>query len=201
MEYTFIPVADTAKLIRKALAKAYPSVKFSVRSKKYAGGASIYVSWMDGPTTSQVDAITSQYQSARFDGSIDYGYSVTHWLLPDGSTQIGHNPGSACTMGYDPGETNEKPHPDAIAVHFGSSYVSTSRQYSVGMVRRALDKLARKWGGFDPDQLEITVSCNGTAWPNAVGSIQIDNAGPEYLDRLLWQELARRASVTMNAQG
>src|SRR3954468_22279025 len=79
METKFISVAETAKLIRAALKKAFPTVKFAVRSKKYAGGASINVSWTDGPTAKQVEAITGQFQSAGFDGSIDFGYSVSHW--------------------------------------------------------------------------------------------------------------------------
>jgi hypothetical protein len=201
MESKYVGVADTAKILRKALKDAFPSVKFGVRSKKYAGGASIYISWVDGPTTRQVDAIARQFQSSRFDGSIDYGYSVTHWLLPDGTTRIAHNPGSACTMGYDPGEKNEKPHPDAILVHLGSSYISTSRSYSVGMVRRALDKLERKWGGFSSKDIEINVGYSGSAWPNAVGSIRVENAGPEYLDILLYSELSRRSSVPMESKG
>ncbi|GGM25977.1 LPD29 domain-containing protein [Pseudomonas asuensis] len=50
--------------IRKQLAKTYPDVKFSVRK---ASGDAIAVQWTDGPTTSQVNTITSQYVSQRFD--------------------------------------------------------------------------------------------------------------------------------------
>lgn len=43
----YLSVADTAKLIRKDLAKLWPDVKFYVRSKSYSGGASINV-YYDG---------------------------------------------------------------------------------------------------------------------------------------------------------
>lgn len=43
----YIGLADTAKLMRKALAKNFPGVKFYVRSKSYSGGSSINV-YYDG---------------------------------------------------------------------------------------------------------------------------------------------------------
>ncbi len=72
----FVDVADTAKLIRTALREAFPTVKFSVRSSRYAGGSSIRVGWTDGPTEKQVGAITSRFQGASFDGMIDLKSSV-----------------------------------------------------------------------------------------------------------------------------
>jgi hypothetical protein len=190
----FISVAETAKLIRAALKKAFPTVKFAVRSKKYAGGASINVSWTDGPTAKQVEAITGQFQSAGFDGSIDFGYSVSHWLMPDGTIQIARNSGSACTGGYDEGCDNPQPHPDAVKVHFGSSYVFADRSYSVPMVRRALDKLERTWGGFSAADVEVAeCEYGGGAYVRA-GGIPLHNAG-DYLDSLVAKELARRTNV------
>ena len=67
----FVSVTDTAKLIRTALKKAHPGTKFSVRSSKYAGGASINVGWTDGPTEAQVKEITDHYEGATFDGMQD----------------------------------------------------------------------------------------------------------------------------------
>lgn len=63
----YIPVAENAKLVRGALRAAFPGQKFSVRSKTYAGGASINVSWIDGPTEPQVQATTYLYAGTRFD--------------------------------------------------------------------------------------------------------------------------------------
>jgi hypothetical protein len=190
METKYLSTAETAKLIRKSLDKAFPTVKFSVRISR---GGSVNINWSDGPTTKQVDDVAGAYQAGRFDASIDYGYSVSHWLLPDGSVQIARNPGSACTMGYDEGCDNPQPHPDAIKVRFGARFVFTNRRYSAGMVRRALDKVARQWGGFEPADLTVEESGIG-AWVSGAGSIRIDNAG-RYLDELLHRELSRRTTV------
>ena len=66
-----ISAADTAKLVRKALKALWPAVKFSVRTSTYSGGASIDVGWTDGPTPKEVEAITSRFEGASFDGMID----------------------------------------------------------------------------------------------------------------------------------
>ena len=92
METKYLSCAETAKLVRTALKKNFPGVKFSVRSSVYSGGASIDVSWVLGPTTKEVDAVAGQYASADFDGSIDMETHYDHWLLPDGSAIIKHGP-------------------------------------------------------------------------------------------------------------
>jgi hypothetical protein len=64
-----------AKNIRIELKRAFPKVKFSVRSEYYSGGNSVDVDWTDGPTTKQVDAIINKYQEGSFDGMTDcYNY-------------------------------------------------------------------------------------------------------------------------------
>lgn len=67
----YLSVTETAKLLRAALKKAFPGVKFSVRSSSYAGGASIDVSYVDGPFEPAVKATTDLYSGATFDGMID----------------------------------------------------------------------------------------------------------------------------------
>lgn len=74
----YVSAAATAKLVRQALKAAFPGIKFSVRTDSYAGGASIDVRWIDGPTTAQVDAVTGQYRGATFDPSIDLKTHVYH---------------------------------------------------------------------------------------------------------------------------
>ena len=75
MSAEYISVADTAKAIRAALKGAfgatYPQVTFSVRSKSYSGGASIDVSWTDGPTAAQVERVAGKFAGATFDGMVD----------------------------------------------------------------------------------------------------------------------------------
>lgn len=76
----YFSCAETAKLVRQSLKEAFPGVKFSVRSSTYSGGASIDVSWTDGPNAVQVESITKGYKAAYFDGSIDYQRSIHHMM-------------------------------------------------------------------------------------------------------------------------
>jgi hypothetical protein len=48
MNREYISTTDTAKLARKMLKTAFPSVKFSVTSSSYSGGSSIRIKWLDG---------------------------------------------------------------------------------------------------------------------------------------------------------
>lgn len=68
---TLTGAALAAKCIREELKTLWPTIKFKVTSKKYAGGSSVYVSWDMGPTSRQVDAITRKYQHGHFDGMTD----------------------------------------------------------------------------------------------------------------------------------
>ena len=82
-----LSTTDVAKIIRGELRAGFPGVKFSVRSKSYAGGSSIDVGWTDGPTTGEVDAIVKRYEGATFDGMRDLKEYRDPTLLanPDGS--------------------------------------------------------------------------------------------------------------------
>lgn len=82
MTRKYLSCADTAKLVRKALKESFPGVKFGVRSSSYSGGASISVSWTDGPNIAQVDAVVDVFEGSYFDGSIDYKGS--RYALMDG---------------------------------------------------------------------------------------------------------------------
>lgn len=68
-------LTTAAKNMRAELRAAFPRVKFAVRSKRFAGGDSINVSWTDGPPSAQVDAIVDKYADGDFDGMTDsYNY-------------------------------------------------------------------------------------------------------------------------------
>jgi len=70
-----------AKNIRAELARTFPGVKFSVKGRSFSGGDDINVSWTDGPTSKQVDAIIDKYSAGIFDGSDDsYTYSHSAWI-------------------------------------------------------------------------------------------------------------------------
>lgn len=67
----YFSCAETAKLVRRELKSNFPGVKFSVRSSVYAGGASIDVEWLDGPSRTSVEKVVKQFQGAIFDGMTD----------------------------------------------------------------------------------------------------------------------------------
>lgn len=75
------PHARAAANIREELRRAYPGIKFSVKSESYSGGNSVDVYWVMGPTTKEVDAIIQKYKDGHFDGMQDmhvYDDSVEH---------------------------------------------------------------------------------------------------------------------------
>ena len=130
----YLSVAETAKFVRKALKEAFPGQKFSVKSRTYSGGGSIDVDWEDGPTVREVDPIVKQYEGGGFDGMIDMAYHQTHYLKPDGSVYIHHNPGTEGSTGLVPREDNrglEKLLPDDVkVVQFGANFIFAHRDRS-----------------------------------------------------------------------
>lgn len=70
----YIGATETAKLIRQALKEAWPEVKFSVVTDKYAGGASIRVRYQAPIASKEVKAIAGVFEGAGFDGMQDLKY-------------------------------------------------------------------------------------------------------------------------------
>lgn len=73
------PATQTAARVRLYLRRFFPGVRFSVTSKRYAGGSSVRVSYADGPALSAVEAVAKAFESAAFDGMQDlkthHGYA------------------------------------------------------------------------------------------------------------------------------
>lgn len=67
-----------AQNIRRELARAFPGIKFSVRSKTFAGGDSIDIDWYDGVTTKEVEAITNKYNDHETDYTGDFRDPTNH---------------------------------------------------------------------------------------------------------------------------
>lgn len=61
----------TAGLIREALKAAFPTVKFSVTTDRFAGGTSLDIRYTDGPSGQQVKAVYAPFISGHFDGMQD----------------------------------------------------------------------------------------------------------------------------------
>jgi len=80
MQTRYISTTETAKIIRQELAKAFPGIKFSVKSKSYSGGSSVSVGWTDGPTPKMVEKVAGQFSGASFDPMIDLkSYHHSEW--------------------------------------------------------------------------------------------------------------------------
>lgn len=127
IEAESIGVTETAKLVRKALAKAFPGCTFSVKSSRYAGGCSIDIYYDGGPSSSDVEAIVDAYRGANFDGMVDHQYSKFCWLAPDGSAQRAYSPGTEGIYGRDPEEFGDARQSGCRYVRFGSDFIFVHR--------------------------------------------------------------------------
>lgn len=139
----YLEAKDSAKLIRLALKRAFPAVTFRVRSSTYSLGASVRVSWIDGPTEGQVKDICSRYDGSYFDSEQDMKVRKGEIELTVQEAQaFGRQAGELVTVLND--GTN------------------TDRELSVAyfeQLRPLAAEQARKYGGiedFDPDQNYFT---------------------------------------------
>ncbi len=164
--------ADVARLVRAALRRAFPAVKFSVRSHVYGLGASIHVRWTDGPTTDQVGAVTEGFAGGGFDGAIDLAYRTYSWLLPDGSAQIAYSPGTQGSGGVRPAVITDPPHPGARLCSFGADYVFVEREISEAFRAELEAELGRRWGGREGYEL----SHGPHTWEGAVWRLSTERA-------------------------
>ena len=119
---TYLTCAETAKLLRKSLATHFPNQKFGVRSHTYSGGASIRVSWIDGPSVAAVETICQPFEGASFDGMIDLK-SYHDSIHP---------------------ETGE-------SVHFGADYIFEERSYSAEALQTIIDEQTGLWAMAGPE--------------------------------------------------
>lgn len=67
----YISPTDVAKVARRELRKAFEGTKFYVRTSKYAGGSSVRVRWVDGPTVDEVNEVVGWMHGGSFDGMTD----------------------------------------------------------------------------------------------------------------------------------
>ncbi len=149
----YFTCAETAKFIRKDLKTHFPDTKFSVRSHVYAGGASINVRWIDAQPEKDIEAIARRYESSGFDGMIDYKYSKSHWLLPDGSIVLAFCEDTLECRGVVKGVDTPKPHKDAQAVRFGADFIFCSRELSIHSKKAVIALIEQKWGLKRPIEL------------------------------------------------
>lgn len=130
----FLTCADTAKFVRKALKETFPTQQFSVRSRTYAGGASIDVRWTDGPTVREVESVTDRFRRSDFDGSTDMQEFRPAVLFAD-----------------EDGSYEE--------VRFGADFISGDRRYSESALSVARERIEALSGRpFDNSEVYADVS-------------------------------------------
>lgn len=84
----YINTKETAALLRQALKAAFPTTKISVRKGTGTGSAWIDVSWTDGPTVTEVEAITKTYQGRQFNGMTDNYDDLPNPLIAFASEEL-----------------------------------------------------------------------------------------------------------------
>ena len=135
----YLAAKDVAVLVRAALKKAFPKVKFSVRSDYNK----VAVSWIDGPRCREVREIIDQFSFGGFDGSIDMAYSSRNWLLPSGEMETAESIGTCGSMGYVEGYATDFPKAGAVLVGSSVKYMSTNRdmspEYSENLRKRTVE--------------------------------------------------------------
>ena len=82
---------QAAKNLRIELKRAFPGIKFGVRTSRFSGGDSIDVDWTDGPMLPQVQKFANKYSGGSFDGMTDsYEYSRSPWIAVFGDAKYVH---------------------------------------------------------------------------------------------------------------
>lgn len=177
----WIDAAVAAKFARRDLKRAFPGVKFSVRTDKYSGGSSIDVRWVDGPTSKQVDAVVQKYGGAGFDGMIDLKYHYQFVLLPNGDLECVGTSGTTGSAGTVPAWQSCPTYFNAKPVSLGNDYVFCTREVSRADERREV--IARRvWEHFG--------EFSGRPFPTD-GSWKRERFGNDWLDSLVQRILSR----------
>ncbi|DBA34824.1 MAG: hypothetical protein HXS54_06060 [Theionarchaea archaeon] len=123
----WIKASAQAALIKKALQREFPSTKFSVCSSTYSGGASVNITWTDGPCSSEVSKIANQFEGLSSDEIFDTKYSWDTWLLPSEYwDQVTDHIYCVTAKRIESSEV-QPPIPNAIMVKFSAAYIHTRR--------------------------------------------------------------------------
>ena len=169
----FIDRNDLSFLIRQALKRNFPKVKFSVRNPH---GSSICIEWTDGPSRAQIVEVIGPFETKGFDGSIDLAFCKKFWLYTDGSASHAYTNGTADSLGYVGESISSAERPDGVPVsNVAGVYISENRNYSVEFLKEVIESLKGKW-----DLENVTVE--DSHWG---GRIRTDSWDKE---RLVYQE-------------
>lgn len=90
MTTTYASPAESAKALRSALREQFPSVKFSVTLSRGAGSyGNCSVRWTDGPSGTEVYAVTTLFAGQEFDAMTDSTYSRPAFLADGRRSGLG----------------------------------------------------------------------------------------------------------------
>lgn len=127
--------------IRAELKRAFPGVKFSVRSDRFSGGDSVQVTWTDGPTSEAVKRIIGNYKAGSFDGMTDcYNYAEIPWTSVFGDAKYiqSQRKHSAEALAAAVARVKERlEEPDRLSILHG--WVQTPNNHDQRLVGRALE--------------------------------------------------------------
>ena len=172
----WLDVTDVAKLVRARLRAKFPEVRFRVTSSRYSGGASVSVTWTDGPKERDVRAVVGAYSGKGFDGMTDYEYSVGAWLHRDGSASIRQVEGHSGS----PQQTVTTLDRTAVPITSGASYVQCQRDISPERWTEILTAYAKRFG----DPLATAINAGTVATIGDAHRVRVGQAG--------WGDMALR---------
>lgn len=117
---------ELAEHFRFLLDQEFPGHPFSVRIERFSGGSSVKVTWEDGPSEDEVNALINPFKGRGFDGMTDSTTYAATFVTPDGH-----------------GHLDEVP--DSRRFSF-TAFVHTTRDYSVKVKQRSYAEAALKLG-------------------------------------------------------
>lgn len=165
-------VTETAARMRVALREQFPGVKFSVRSSRFAGGTSIGVSWVNGPTEAAVRPLTQGFRNSAPDALTgDYLDFLDPTLYADREGNL-------------------------TQIRSGATFVSESRGYSDEVLAAAGEEIAAAAGDgkpFDPKRMyRVAIYVPLDDEPHAQLEAYASEAAFEYGGLLVCELLAHR---------
>jgi hypothetical protein len=137
-----IDVAKVVPMLRAELKRVFdlPARFFSIRSNRYVGGNTIYVTWTDGPTEKQVKEATHGFADARFEGMADRAYGADSWFCPHHGVLVIREASN------DDDVRASRCCARAELVHFGVSYVHIQRELSLEFTDELRDRVVKESG-------------------------------------------------------
>lgn len=119
-DYWYYDNAETNKLLKEALKKAFPGVAFTVKGSRGTAHGYTRLEWIDGPTEAQVKPIAWEFDGYRADPH-QVGGDYTDYV----STYTTDAEGRKCQYG---------------------AKLMISRGYSEAHIRAAYEQVAQQWG-------------------------------------------------------